>query len=163
MNRFSTWVTVLMLAIFTTMVVMALGFPANARFMPLVVGLPGIALCLLQLVLDLRGAQRARPRVAGPPQEGDGEDFGRHTVRMEWLSWLYFVLFIGGVLLFGFLLAAPVLIAAYLRREAGVRSGRALIAGGLSAVVMYLLFQQALGFRLFEGLLGREVLDALNL
>lgn len=162
MNRFSTWVTVLMLVIFSTMVVMALDFPKNARFMPLVIGLPGIALCLLQLALDLRASRRARSPV-GRPQEGDGEDFGGHTVRMEGLSWLYFILFIGGVLVFGFLLVAPLLIAVYLCREAGVRWSAALMAAAASVVVLHLLFQQVLGFRLFEGFVGDEIFDALNL
>lgn len=163
MNRFSTGVTVLMLAIFAAMVLMALAFPANARFMPFVVGLPGIALCLLQLALDLRAGRRARAAAVGLPQEGDGEEFGRHTARMEVASWLYFLLFIGGVLLAGFLVAAPLLVALYLRREAGVRWSRALPAAGAMALVMHLLFQQALGFRLFEGFLGEGLHDALGL
>lgn len=163
MNRFSTGVTLLMLAVFSTMVLMALSFPANARFMPLVVGLPGIALCLLQLALDLRQARRTRAPVVSLPQEGDGEEFGRHTVWMEVVSWLYFLLFIGGVLLFGFLIASPILIAVYLRREAQVRWPRALISAGLMALIMYLLFQQTLGFRLYEGYLGEGILGALNL
>ena len=163
MNRFSTGVTVLMLAIFTTMVLMALSFPPNARFMPFVVGLPGIALCLLQLALDLLAARRARAAVASLPREGDEEEFGRHTVRMEFVSWLYFLLFIGGVLLFGFLIAGPVLIAVYLRREAGVRWSRALTGAGATALVMYFLFQQGLGFQLFEGFFGEGILEALNL
>lgn len=161
MNRFSTGVTVLMLAIFTTMLLMALGFPPNARFMPLVVGLPGIGLCLLQLALDVRTARRAR--VAGPSLGNEEEEFGRQTMRMEVVSWLYFLLFIGGVLLFGFLIAAPVLIATYLRREARVRWPRALGAAGITALVLYFLFQQALGFRLFEGFIGEGIFDALNL
>jgi hypothetical protein len=152
-----------MLAVLSTMVLMSLSFPVNARFMPLVVGIPGIALCLLQLVLDLRAARRVRTAAPSVPQEGDGDEFGRHTLRMEVVSWLYFLLFIGGVLLFGFLIAAPVLVAMYLRREAGVRWPRALIAAGIMAAMLHLLFQQALGFRLFEGFVGGEILDALNL
>ena len=162
MNRFSTWVTVAMLTIFTTMVVMALGFPPNARFMPFVVGLPGIALCLAQLALDLRGARRVRP-VAALPQEGDEVEFGRESVRLEVVSWLYFLGFIGGVLLFGFLLAAPVLVAVYLRHMAGVRWSRALLAAAGTLLVMVLVFEGLLGFQLFEGFIGGEILEPLGL
>ncbi len=52
MNNFSTWLTAIMLLIFATMVGIATQYPADARFMPFVVGIPGIALCLLQLALD---------------------------------------------------------------------------------------------------------------
>lgn len=162
MNRFSTWVTVAMLLIFSTMVVMALGFPPNARFMPFVVGLPGIALCLMQLVLDLRTSRRAR-QVAALPQEGDEMEFGRESIRLEVVSWLYFLGFIGGVLLFGFVLAAPVLVVLYLRHMAGVRWGRALLAAGATALVMLLVFEGVLGFQLYEGFIGGELLGPLGL
>lgn len=163
MTRFSTGVTLVMLAIFTAMVVTALGFPRNARFMPLVVGIPAIGLCLLQLLLDLRAARRARAPRRPIPQEGEESDFGPGTRGAEVRSWLWLLGFLGGVLLFGFLLAAPLLIASYLRREAGVRWGRALLAAGVAAGLLHLLFQEALGFRLFEGFLGREIWDALGL
>lgn len=161
MTRFSTGVTVVMLAIFTTMVVMALSFPPNARFMPLVVGLPAIALCLLQLALDLRAARKPRSRAPAIPQEGDGEELGRDTHGAEARSWLHFLGFLAGVLLFGFLVAAPALIALYLRREAGVRLWRALLAAAVTAALLHLLFQEALGFRLFQGFVGREILSLL--
>ena len=45
--------TLVMLAIFTAMVGVATTYPPAARFMPFVVGIPAIALCLLQLALDL--------------------------------------------------------------------------------------------------------------
>ena len=162
MNSFSTWVTVAMLAVFTTMVVMALGFPPNARFMPFVVGLPGIALCLVQLMLDLQGARRSRT-IPAFPQDGDEVEFGRESVRMEVVSWLYFLGFVGGVLLLGFVPTAPVLVALYLRHMAGVRWSRALIAAGATALVLLLVFEGALGFQLFEGFIGGEVMDALGL
>lgn len=161
MTRFSTGVTVVMLLIFTTMVVMSLGFPENARFMPLVVGLPAIALCLLQLALDLRASRKPRRRAAALPQEGDGDELGTETAGAEVRSWLYFLGFLGGVLLFGFLTAAPVLLALYLRREAGVRWSRAFLAAAITTALLHLLFQEVLGFRLFQGFIGREVLRLL--
>ena len=91
MNSFSTWLTAIMLLIFATMVAMAFQFPAGARFMPFVVGFPGIALCMLQLCLDgmrVPGGRfstyrfRSAPK-AGRPAELAGDDlpeFGAHTV-----------------------------------------------------------------------------------
>ena len=48
-----------MFAIFVAMVAVALGYPAQARFMPLVVGVPGIAFTLLELIREVRHAARA--------------------------------------------------------------------------------------------------------
>jgi hypothetical protein len=51
--------TFVMLAIFVVMVAIATTYPAGARFMPFVVGIPAIMLCLLQIVLDLRASKQA--------------------------------------------------------------------------------------------------------
>src|SRR5690348_11500383 len=110
MNTFSTWLTVLMLAIFTAMVAIAMDFPEGAALMPLVVGIPGIALCLLQLALDYKRAAglstyrfRTAPK-AGKPEDFVAEEpeFGPKTVKQEVVVWTYFIAFIAGVLLFGF-------------------------------------------------------------
>ena len=54
--------TVFMLAVFTTMVVIAFSYPEGARFMPLTVGIPGILLCCLQIALDFRKQMVLRKR-----------------------------------------------------------------------------------------------------
>ena len=51
-----TPMTFVMFAIFATMVYVSFGYPEGARFMPLVVGVPALLLCALQLFLDLRAA-----------------------------------------------------------------------------------------------------------
>lgn len=150
MNRFTTWVTLAMLAIFTALVVIAWGYPPRARFMPFVVGLPAIGLCLLQLVLDLRAARRERLGEGLPPLEE--EEFGHHTAWAELRTWTYFVLFIGAVLLFGFLVSAPVLIFVYLWREARVRPLTAAGAAAVFTLVMHVMFERLLGFVLHPGL-----------
>ncbi len=62
MNGSSLVMSIIMLAIFMVFVGIASGYPADARFMPFVVGIPAIALCLLQIVLDVR----QRRQVAEP-------------------------------------------------------------------------------------------------
>ena len=56
----NSFMTLLMLAIFTSMVIVASRYPAGARFMPFVLGFPAIALCLLQLFLDARERHAAK-------------------------------------------------------------------------------------------------------
>jgi hypothetical protein len=43
-----------MMLIFVTMSLMALGFPEKARLMPLMVGIPGSVLGLIQLIAEIR-------------------------------------------------------------------------------------------------------------
>jgi hypothetical protein len=44
----NSFLTVLMLVIFSGMLIIASGYPAGARFMPYVLGFPAVALCLLR-------------------------------------------------------------------------------------------------------------------
>ena len=62
MKRSSFVMGLIMLAIFCAFVAIASGYPADARFMPFVVGIPAIGLCLLQIALD--AGRRPRPAPA---------------------------------------------------------------------------------------------------
>ena len=64
MNSGKIFMSAVMLAIFVVMVGIATQYPPQARFMPLVVGIPGVALCLLQLFLELR--ERSLPKASAP-------------------------------------------------------------------------------------------------
>lgn len=164
MNTFSTWLTWLMLLIFGAMVGVALQYPEGGRMMPLMVGIPGIALCLLQLALDARNAEagafgyrfRAAPK-AGKPEApavlipGLDEEFGPHTVRRELAMWTYFVAFVAGVLALGFFVSVPAMLVTFLRREAGSSWRLALVLGLGATLVMYLMFGVVLQIRLFSG------------
>ncbi|HKP24877.1 MAG TPA: hypothetical protein VJV39_13500, partial [Dongiaceae bacterium] len=97
MNSFTTWLAWVMLAIFSTMVGIATQYPEGARFMPFVVGIPGIALCLLQLGLDAARAYdghlsrhfQTAPKAGKPIESGSAElpEFGRHTTKRELKMW----------------------------------------------------------------------------
>jgi hypothetical protein len=154
MLRFDTFVTVAMLAIFSTMVAVASTYPAGARFMPYVIGIPSIGLCLLQLAADIRRSRRAP--VA--PAETNDEPI---SVTTELVTWAYFVAFVGAVLLFGFLVSAPFLVTIYLWREAKVRPVYALAAGCGFTMALHLMFERLLTFRLHEGFVTEWVLDRL--
>lgn len=54
--------TIVMLAIFVIMVAAAWGYPPKSRFLPLVIGIPGILLSLVQLVADLVGTEQPTAR-----------------------------------------------------------------------------------------------------
>ncbi|MPZ40927.1 MAG: hypothetical protein GEU95_23330 [Rhizobiales bacterium] len=168
--------TILMLAIFAAMVGVASTYPPEARFMPFIVGIPAIGLCLLQLAIDLY-----RRRV---PTGGDGDDAlkeaedrvarisgrrlqfdmpsentmftetahdARETMRRETIVWGYFLGLVAGILLFGFHVTVPIFLIAFLRFQAKASWRSALIYGGLGAIVMYLLFEKVLRVVLHGG------------
>lgn len=143
--------TVVMLSIFVAMVGIASQYPANARFMPFIVGIPAIALCLLQLGLDFRGSLRSK---ALAPAARDKKAVGR-----EMIMWAYFIGLAGGLLLFGFLLAVPVFVAVFLRYWAQTSWRFALGLTAAASVILYMVFVQGLGVALHAGFVTEYVLD----
>ena len=131
----------LMAVIFGSMVGMALGYPAKAAFVPLVIGVPGTVLCLIQLGVELRNVRL--PGKPGPVR----------NVRQEWTMFGWLVGFVLGVILLGFLVAAPILLFSYLRFRAKAPYWLAglIAAGGLALI--YGVFQYTLQVELFEGFL----------
>lgn len=182
-NSFSTFLTLVMLVIFTTMVLISLGYPAGARFMPLVVGIPGILLCLGQLAMDWFASHKSSlaTHFHSEPRAGehklaeypvaaheeavapDEPEFGPETLRDEVKIWIYFLAFMAGVLGFGFVLAVPVMVATYLWREAEVKPRYAVLAALICTAAMYLMFEKLLRFQLHPGFLTGGLLKSIGL
>lgn len=175
LRNFSSGLTVAMFAIFASFVLVAASYPPEARFMPWVVGIPGALLCLVQLVIDWRGgsvkavrdAQPAPPvelpsGAAVPEPEAEGPT-GAALVRRELVIWAYFVGFIAGLLLFGFWVAIPVLIVAFLRFEAGTSWLAAVASSIVATAVLYGAFEVFLGIRLHHGFLTPGLLGLLGM
>lgn len=169
MKTFSTWLTAFMFAFFSTLVLIALQYPVGARFMPLVVGIPGMALCLLQLALDAAHASggrlvlyrfRAAPKIGKPEVEAAEPEFGPHTVRGEAVMIGYFVVFISAVLLLGFYVSVPVMLVTFLRRQAEASWRMALSLGIGATLIMYLVFAVILHIRLHPGFLTSAAMKA---
>lgn len=140
--------TGVMLAIFVAMAGVAFQYPPDARFMPLVVGVPAIALCLLQLGLDFRDSARS-----GASAEGTIE------LRREALMWAYFIGLVAGILVFGFLLTIPVFVVVFLRHWAQASWRFALGLTAAASLILYLAFVQGLGVALHPGFVTEYVLE----
>lgn len=177
--------TLVMLGIFLVMVGIATRYPAEARFMPFVVGIPPILLCLLQLVLDARERRRAAPE----PKVSDLEEaqdkvsrmVGHHVefdvaalpgatetlspdekVRRELVLWGYFLGFVAGILLFGFWVAIPLFLVSFLRFQAKARWRTALLLGIGASVALFLVFERGLKVQVHRGFVTTLVLDYLD-
>lgn len=166
--------TLVMLAIFVTMVAIALGYPPLSRFVPLVIGIPGIVLTLGQLVVDLRELRGAGPAGSAPPDfekvraeatppagEGaaSGADRTGSVVKRELIMFACFFGLVAGIILFGFWLTIPVFIILFLRlhERENWRFAVSLTAAGTA--VLYLVFDRMLSIILHEGFITVAVLD----
>ena len=121
---------------------MALGFPEKAMLMPLMVGIPGSALGLYQLIVEWRQAAAQATTVV--------QQEARRRER-SMLGWM--LTFFAGILALGFLVAAPVLVFAFLR----LGKSESMVVSGVSAAatwaVLFGLFETAFQIPLFGGLL----------
>jgi hypothetical protein len=132
-------VSVMMLVIFVFFVGQALTFRADARAMPLLIGIPAIVLCLLQIALDLRRGRGAIVQTA-------------LLIAEERPIVLWILAFFFAIIAFGFAYGAPPLVAVYLYFAARERPVVAIAGGLFCVVVLSFLFERLLQIQLFEGL-----------
>jgi hypothetical protein len=160
--------TVVMLGLFIVLVTIASGYPAGARFMPFVVGIPAIILGILQLFIDARErntkkevdtrteaekAEAAVTAVVGKrvdfhishdfmAQMG-GEEVPEDVLRRREIAmWAYFLGFILSLILFGFWISIPIFLITFIRFQAE-KSWLFAISLSLSvSVVLYIIFEK---------------------
>ena len=144
--------SLLMLAIFSVMVGVATQYPPQARFMPLVVGVPGIALCLVQVGLEIAARRRAKASVTA---DGPGAD----ARRRELVLWGSFLGLIASLILFGFYLTIPLFLVAFLRGYAKESWRFSLALSAAGSTLLALVFHFGLGVVLHKGFLLEPVLD----
>ena len=135
---------VVMLAIFLTMSLMALGFPEKARLMPLMVGIPGSVLALLQVLTELRTS-------VDDSMESDAQRGAARSIERHLFIWL--LLYFFGILGFGFIYAAPVLVFGFLYFGEKETIKVAVFGAIGTWAILYGLFEQAFEIPLFDGLL----------
>lgn len=180
-----TPMTFVMFAIFATMVYVSFGYPEGARFMPLVVGVPALLLCGLQLMLDLRAApqggedakdartemQIAEDRVSqmtGRHMDFDAahiapgftveEKSETEAATHEKIVWAYIAAFVIGILLVGYYVAAPLFLFFYLHNEAKCSWRKSAIYTAIGSVVILGGLNFGLKLKLYTGLLAETFL-----
>jgi hypothetical protein len=186
-----TLLSVIMLGIFSVMVAVAVDYPWQAAMLPMVIGIPGILLALLQIVLDMRSYHQAEgkidPRTAfeiymdeitaatrgmvtmeiGANTQmttlvEDPSVVGRTRGQRELLLWGYFYGFVGLVLLFGFWIGMAAFLIAFLRFYAR-ESWRLTLTLTLACwATTYLLLVTFLEQILFEGFVTGYVVNLLS-
>ena len=163
-----------MFLIFVTMVGFALGYPAQARFMPLVVGLPGIGFTLFELIKEIR---RALTETGDTESVSDNSNaialpgdvsrlIGQESVtvqgetqhmtpaelqKRERILLVYVTAMIAALIVFGFWVTVPAFVATFLR-EREKASWRMTIGSAVAVIaVLYFVFYRGLGIDLHTG------------
>jgi Tripartite tricarboxylate transporter TctB family len=137
------------LVIFSSAALVAwVNYPPEAASMPLIIGGVGAILSLLQLVVELRASRGAYEE--------------QIDLRKDVPIYLWVWAFVIAVVAFGFALAAPVMLFAYLRFRSRESWWLSLLLPLLVEALLYGVFQLALGVPLFEGLLTPLIQDWLT-
>jgi hypothetical protein len=132
-----------MVLVFAGAVLLSFTYAPEARFLPLVIGIPGLILSIAQLVTELR----QHPDMVIIPEER----------RREAKMFAWFLTFVAGLVFFGFLYAGPLLVAAYLYFSGRERWYSAIAAAVITWGILYGVFERFLGLPLFEGLLSQWI------
>ncbi len=171
--------TLVMLTIFTVMVGVASPYPGDARFMPFVVGIPAIGLCLLQLFLDWRAGEppeasdnrtemeKAEERVSkmvgrrldfevahDAPDVTVIENSDEVAHNREFIIWGYVLGFIAAILIFGFWISIPAFICIFLNREAHYPPLKAILYACIGGGLMFAIFNFGLKLKLHPGFIA---------
>jgi len=140
-------VSAIMVAIFAIAVGLSFTYAPEARLLPLVIGIPGLALSLLQLAKEVALTPALKQMREKGMQAVTSEEHAREFRMFAW-----FFAFVAGLVLFGFPYAGPLLVAAYLYFSGGEKWYVALIAAAIAWGILYGVFERFLGLPLFDGL-----------
>jgi len=139
--------SLVMLAIFGSMVGMAMTYPPETRLLPLVIGIPGILLAAIQVGVDMAGAKRE----AGSAKVAEGSALAAGTIKSELVLLAYLAALAAAILSFGFWLTIPVFLIVFLRAHEA-ESWRLTLGLALGAWAgLYLVFDQVLEILVHRG------------
>jgi hypothetical protein len=149
---------------FAVIIILSLGYPEDARLVPLVVAIPGIVLSLVQLVFDLIG------RPDKPQTDVENKDKGysemaeqykmeeeeispKEERKREWLMVFWIVFFLVIILLFGFWISIAAILLLFTRLYGKESWKTTLILTATGWLSIYLVFWVILQVPLFGGFL----------
>jgi len=151
--------TLVMTGIFGGALLMALALPTKAAFMPYLVGVPGLMLCLAQLLIDLRGGaelrekDRTRAKIAAEAAANKDDD-ARSERQMIGLLFAFTAVLVG----FGFIIGGPLIVGIFVRFASRDTWINAIFAAAGTFFVLYGVFVWLLELTLFHGLILNGIL-----
>jgi len=158
----------LVLGIISLFVFLSLGYSRTARFLPLVVGIPGMIFILVHLISSLPGVASRRGELGSEKdatekkagkgvgqKEGEPADVEAETevVSPAWTMFVWIGVLVVAIVLFGFLVAVPAVVFAFLKFRSKASWRYAILSAAGIAAVMYFGFVQLLEVFLYRGLI----------
>jgi len=137
----------IMLLVFSVMTIMAFDFPAKARLMPLMFGIPGTIFGLFQLLMEIKHAMTDVPE-----ETPEALEKARLEKKDEIQMFLWVFLFFIFITAFGFVYASPFLVFGFLYIAKSESLKIAIIGGVCTLIVIYGVFQTWFEIPLFQGL-----------
>lgn len=145
--------SLLMLVIFCGMLVMSMDYSEKARFVPLVVGIPGFFLSFVQVVIELRAFFKDR-MIKNETNKPEIEDVQAAGKELSIICWTLFLL--GLILVFGFWVAIPVFLILFLRYHGKESWVLAVVCAACGWGVIFIIFYVLVRVPLYGGLLGLD-------
>lgn len=142
LQRADAALTLLLLAVFLGVSLVAYGYPAPARTVPLMVGIVGAVLCVVQL---------ARSRGAASTDT----DVEPVLPRAHRLMFAWFVLAVALVVVIGVLAGTVLFVSSFLAIHEREGMWRAIGSAVAGALAFYLVLERAFGVPLYGGVLAR--------
>ena len=151
-KRGETALALFFLAFFLVMTIISLTYGPKTRRLPLIIGIPGLVLAVVEVFKGIRGPLSPSRPSGTEGQKGDaiGLSLSDEQKRVLGMIGWVFVL-VGMIWVFGFLVTIPLytLVFMKVRRESWLAS---LLFAVIGFAVLYLLFIVALNIELYPGL-----------
>lgn len=138
--------SLLMLAIFCGMLFMSMGYSEKARFVPLVVGIPGLFLSAVQVAIEIRDHFKVRLT--------ESKSVARKELVI--ICWIMFQL--GLILIFGFWVAIPVFLLLFLRVHGKESWILTITIAACGWGIIFLIFNVLAKVPLYGGVLGLDLM-----
>jgi len=143
--------SLVMLIIFAGMLVMSMGYSQKARFVPLVVSIPGVIVSTVQLLIELRSFFNQRLKAVPDSEKRRVKD--EQVARSEKMivGWILFLLAL--IFIVGFWVAVPVFLLLFFRIYGKESWTFTIVGTACSWGVIFVIFQVLLKVPIYEGLL----------
>ncbi len=145
---------------------LSFGYPPRARYVPQVVAIFSIVCLAIQWALDsspvlqnLVSKVEKEETFAGEDQVKQARASDAPDFRLELISYLWLVVLLVSLLLFGFLISIPLYMIFYLRFQAQISWLKSGLYGVATWLFVYFLFVRLFEIRLYAGFLIEPFLD----
>jgi hypothetical protein len=157
-TRRNLYVSLVVLAAMAGFLIWSYQYDPRSRLVPVVVGWAGLVLCALDVIahLDNRVGRWVGMVLSGTAHGEASADDDKRRFGPEAIACLWMVGATAGVVLFGFMLAVPVYVFAYMLLHGGRTVRQSGIAAVVTTLFIWLVFEVFLRYEVYRGVLFED-------